>query len=246
MMQPPSKPHTLRQVRSIIRQNKTLSSEEAKRFFKTGKDHYGEKDKFIGITVPNLRKIAKQFYDVDLLILQKLLESDFNEERLLALFILINQYNNADLVLQNKLFQFYLKNLGYVNNWNLVDASAHLIIGQHLSNKSRAILLKLAKSKIMWERRVAIVSTWAFIKQDDLDLTLKIAHILLQDNHDLIHKSVGWMLRELGKRDEKTLRKFLDQYAEVMPRTMLRYAIEKFSPALKNNYMKLKMIRSKS
>jgi 3-methyladenine DNA glycosylase AlkD len=228
---------TLNQIRFDIKENMTVSNERAKTFFKTEKGHYAEHDQFIGITVPNLRKIAKHFSSVRLPVIQNLISSKFNEERLLALFILIQQYQKSEKDVQEKLYQFYLSNLKNINNWNLVDASAHLIIGAHLQDKNRAILQQLAKSKILWERRIAIVSTWYFIKRDDLAWTLKIARMLLQDDQDLIHKSVGWMLRELGKRNEGVLKTFLEKNASDMPRTMLRYAIEKFPDPIRKYYL---------
>jgi 3-methyladenine DNA glycosylase AlkD len=237
---------TLSQIQLEINKNITVTNEQAKTFFKTGKGHYAEHDQFIGITVPNLRKISKHFAKASLPVIQSLLASKINEERLLALFILIGQYKKAEKPLQETLYQFYLKNLQYINNWNLVDASAHLIIGAHLWDKNRAILGKLAKSNILWERRIAIVSTWYFIKRDDLKWTLKISRYLLQDDQDLIHKAVGWMLRELGKRNEVELIDFLTNCAEVMPRTMLRYAIEKFPEAVRKKYLSSNTTQSKN
>lgn len=196
-------------------------------FFKTGVGGYAEHDRFIGVTVPILRKIAKQFAALPLTELQLLFESPINEERLLALVILVMQYQGSPHDGKITLYNFYISNLKHVNNWNLVDASAHLIIGDHLHNKEKDILLTLAKSDNMWERRIAMVATWHFIRQDHYEWTLKIAEILLKDSHDLIHKAVGWMLREMGKRNLKTLKAFLNQHAALMPRTMLRYAIEK-------------------
>ena len=202
-------------------------------FFKTGKGDYAEHDQFIGVTVPDLRKLAREFAQLPFSQLQILLASKINEERLLALIILVNQYptNRAEV------YQFYLNNLAQVNNWNLVDASAHLIIGAHLHNQDKAILSAFAKSEIMWERRIAIVATWYFIKNSEYTTTLELAEILLNENHDLIHKAVGWMLREVGKCDVDILRGFLEKFSHKMPRTMLRYAIEKFSEHERMSYL---------
>lgn len=224
-------------IRSSLQHAVSFSKEKSSIFFKTESGQYAEGDKFMGVTVPALRKIAKVFFDASLEEIQKLLQSKINEERLLALIILVRQYEKASIVEKEKIYQFYLSHLGYVNNWNLVDASAHLILGVHLSDKNRDFLFILAKSEIVWERRIAMVATWYFIRQHDLEYTFKIAKILLKDKHDLIHKAVGWMLREAGKKNEKQLRGFLEQYAEKMPRTMLRYAIEKFSIEQRKNYL---------
>lgn len=197
-------------------------------FYKTAKGDYAEHDQFIGINVPSLRKIAKDFHAISLDDIQVLLYSRFNEERLLALIILVNQYTSSSS--KNAIYQFYVDHLGQVNNWNLVDISAHLIIGKHLfGKKDKNILLELANSKVLWERRISIVSTWYFIKMNDYDWTLKLAELLLKDNHDLIHKSVGWMLREVGKKNVTVLKGFLKQFLKDMPRTTLRCAIERFS-----------------
>lgn len=205
-----------------------LAPQKQERFFKTGIGDYAEHDQFLGVSVPELRKIAKNFQHLELKIIETVLHSAYNEERLLALFLLIHQYQKSDAKQKEKIFQLYLKNTKHINNWNLVDASAHLIVGAHLFETDRNILLTLAKSPDLWERRIAIVATWYFIRQNDLDWTFKLAVTLRNDNHDLIHKAVGWMLREAGKRNKNLLVTFLNQHASKMPRTMLRYAIEKF------------------
>lgn len=207
-------------------------------FFKTGVGDYAEHDQFMGISVPNLRLIAKQYPKLEFKNLKKLLRSPINEERLLALIILVNQYKHSNQDYKNSIYEFYISHLKYVNNWNLVDASAHLIIGAHLNSKSKEYLLQLSQSKILWERRIAIVATWYFIRNDNLNPTFKIAKKLLRDEHDLIHKAVGWMLREAGKRDQAQLINFLDQYSGVMPRTMLRYSIERFPESVRKGYLK--------
>ncbi len=209
-------------------------------FFKTNSGGYAEHDLFIGVSVPDLRKLAKEFSNLPLSDVAKLIKSRINEERLLALIILVNQYQKSDKDAREKRFQFYLDHLQHVNNWNLVDSSAHLIIGIHLINGDKKLLSSLAKSTIMWERRIAIVSTWYFIRKDQLEWTFKIALLLLKDEHDLIHKAVGWMLREAGKKDEVLLIEFLNEHANKMPRTMLRYAIEKLSTTKRKHYLSLK------
>jgi 3-methyladenine DNA glycosylase AlkD len=225
-------------IKALLKQSAHKSSDAQVIFFKTGPGHYAEHDQFMGVTVPVLRKIAKDFSSITREEIKDLIESPINEERLLALFILVLQYQKAKNHTKDELYQFYLHNLKHVNNWNLVDASAHLIIGAHLVNADKKILHTLAKSEILWERRIAIVSTWYFIRNNDLECTFKIAEMLLSDDHDLIHKAVGWMLREAGKRDEKQLSAFLDHHAEKMPRTMLRYSIEKFPEQQRKNYLR--------
>ena len=227
---------SLNQIKSLLQLSATIPKQTT--FFKTAPGQYAAHDQFIGVNNPTLRKIAKQFPNLTLSALKALLESPYNEERLLALFILVSQYNKATPDIKDELYNFYLNNLKHVNNWNLVDASAHLIIGAHLLTSDKAILLTLAKSDIMWERRIAIVSTWFFIRNDDLEWTFKISELLLNDPHDLIHKAVGWMLREAGKRNQAPLLTFLDQYTHQMPRTMLRYAIEKLPESQRKAYLK--------
>ncbi len=215
------------------------------RFFKTRKGEYGEGDRFLGITVPKTREIAKKYKDLDLMNLQKLLESKIHEYRLCALMILRLQYESASAKAsadKGKLVGFYLKNTKYINNWDLVDLSAGYIVGDWIEAghpKGVLVLYKLARSKNLWERRIAIISTAEFIRNNQFEDTIKISEILLNDKHDLIHKAVGWMLREMGKRDQKLLEKFLQKHSKKMPRTMLRYAIEKFSKEKRDYYLKL-------
>lgn len=206
-------------------------------FFKTKPGSYAAHDQFMNVGVPDLRKLAKQYRSLTRADLQQLLESPFNEERLIALFILVEQYQRADATEKNELYHFYLHNIKQVNNWNLVDSSAHLIMGAHLLHADKSILIDMAHSNVLWERRIAIVATWYFIRANELEWTTKIAQILLADKEDLIHKAVGWMLREAGKKDQAVLIVFLNQYAHRMPRTMLRYAIEKFSPTERAVYL---------
>jgi len=225
-------------IKSTLKNSISVQKNKVAMFFKTGIGEYAEHDEFIGVSVPILRKIAKDFENISQDELQELITSKINEERLLALLILIKKYDKASDPQKQKFYKFYLNNLSYVNNWNLVDTSAHLILGAHLADSNKDILFSLANSKIMWERRIAIVSTWYFIKKHDLIWTFSIAEILLNDTHDLIHKAVGWMLREAGKRDEQQLILFLDKHQKNMPRTMLRYAIEKFPETMRKNILR--------
>ena len=206
-------------------------------FFKTGKGQYGEDDIFLGIVVPEQRKVAKKYSNLNLGEIKKLLSSKIHEHRLVSLFILANQYQKADKQTKKKIFNFYLKNAKNINNWDLVDLSAPNIVGDYLLNKDKSILYKLAKSKNIWEKRIAIMATFSFIRNNGFDATLKISEILLEDEHDLIHKAVGWMLRELGKRNQAIEEKFLKKYYKKMPRTMLRYAIERFSENKRKPYL---------
>lgn len=208
------------------------------RFFKTGKGEYGEGDIFAGIKVPVSRKIANQFKDLGFTDLQKIIKSKIHEERLITLFILVAKYKKADEREKEKIFNFYIKNIRYVNNWDLVDLSAEKIIGAYLTDKDKRLLFDLVNSNSIWERRIAIMSTFHFIKANQFAATLKISELLLKDKHDLIHKAVGWMLREIGKRDIQAEEIFLQKYYKKMPRTMLRYAIEKFPETKRLDYLK--------
>jgi 3-methyladenine DNA glycosylase AlkD len=210
-------------------------------FFKTGKGEYGECDVFVGLKVPTQRILAREFRDLTLNDLKSLLNSRVHEERLISLFILVHLYEKGDEKEKKQLFTFYLKNLKGVNNWDLVDLSAPKIVGNYLMNKDKSLLNKFAKSDNLWKRRIAIISTQEFIRNNKFDTTLKIARILLNDEHDLIHKAVGWMLREIGKRDLIKEEKFLKVYYKKMPRTMLRYAIEKFPEAKRQKYLQSKI-----
>jgi 3-methyladenine DNA glycosylase AlkD len=214
---------------------------ELQRFFKTGPGEYGEGDVFIGVVVPDTRKVARAYSNLPFAELEKLLESDIHESRLCALIILTLQFKGTkDSKAQKKIFDFYVQQLkrGHINNWDLVDVSAP-IIGAYLiqTPDPYPLLTKLAKSKSLWERRVAIIFTFAFIRVGELDPTIEISELLLKDEHDLIHKAVGWMLRELGKRDGVLLRKFLTDHSKQMPRTALRYAIEKMSESERKRWL---------
>ena len=222
----------------IIRDLRACEDEEKKivlpRFFKTGKGEYGEGDRFIGVIVPNVRKVAKAYKDCPLDVVEMLLESEWHECRLCALLILREKYK----VDPEGIVDFYLKHTRGINNWDLVDLSAPYILGTYLVDKAdRQIIYDLAASPQMWERRIAVVSTLMLIRNNQFEDTVRLAEILLFSDHDLMQKAVGWMLREVGKRDETLLRNFLDIHCQEMPRTMLRYAIEKFPPEVRREYM---------
>ena len=218
-----------------------IQAEKSARYFKTAPGEYGEGDIFLGISVPELRKLVKEYRHIPLLKTEKLLRSAIHEERLLALLILVHTYSKSDDVSQKKIYELYLKNTKFINNWDLVDASAPYIIGPYLMNKSKEQLYRLANSTSLWDRRIAIISTFYFIRQNSFSETFKISEKLLSDSEDLIHKAVGWMLREVGKRDLLTEETFLRQHYKKMPRTMLRYAIEKFPPTKRQRYLKGKI-----
>lgn len=207
-------------------------------FFKTGPGEYGEGDKFIGVMVPDIRQVSQKYKDLVLKEVLSLLHSPFHEERLCALFILLDQYKKGDSKKQKQIFDLYLKNHKYINNWDLIDLTAPRIVGVYLFDKPKDILYKLAKSKNLWQRRVAILATFQFIYNGQSSETIKISKILLHDEHDLIQKAVGWMLREVGKRcDEKILLDFLNKHYQTMPRTMLRYAIERLPEKTRQKYL---------
>lgn len=207
------------------------------KFFKAGKGEYAEGDVFLGVTVPEIRLIAKKHKNLLLPEIKVLLHDKHHEARLLALIILTMQYAKGDEATKSKIVKFYLTQFARINNWDLVDSSASQILGAHLLTRNRAILCAFAKSRHLWTQRIAIVSTYAFIRTDQFEETLRISEAFLTHKHDLIHKASGWMLREVGKRDIRVLRTFLDRHAAVMPRTMLRYAIEKMTPAERRTYM---------
>jgi len=209
------------------------------RFFKTGPGQYGEGDVFLGITVPQIRKTAKIFGDLELPQVKKLLRSKYHEERMAALLILVAQFKKGDDKVKKRVFDIYLSNTRHINNWDLIDLTAEHIIGKYLEDKPKILLYKLARSKSLWERRIAMLSTFTYIKAGRCEETLKIAQILLNDGHDLIHKAVGWMLREVGKRcSMQEEEAFLKKNYKTMPRTMLRYAIERFPEKTRLRYLK--------
>jgi len=212
----------------LRRESSVQDAKFLQRFFKTAPGEYGAGDCFIGIRVPVLRKLARGFCSLGLREVTALLHSPIHEERLLALLILADAFQRADETGRAAVYELYLNNLDHINNWDLVDTSAPHIIGRHLAQRPRDVLFGLARSNNLWHRRVAVLSTFYFIRQDDFADTLRLAEQLRDDKHDLIHKAVGWMLREIGKRDAAVLKAFLRQHAALMPRTMLRYAIERF------------------
>ncbi|MES3005812.1 MAG: DNA alkylation repair protein [Patescibacteria group bacterium] len=226
---------------AVVDRKRAVSSA---RYFKTGKGEYGEGDVFVGITVPVMRAVAKKYQLISLGEIKKLLVSDIHEHRYVALLILCLKYQKEPAI-HREIFEMYLVHTKFINNWDLVDTSARDIIGHYIWNhfitsKRRIFLTKLAKSRHLWERRISIVATHYGIVRQEFEETLVIADLLLKDTHDLIHKATGWMLREVGKKDEGVLKKFLDGHAVVMPRTMLRYSLERFKPQERLKYMKMK------
>jgi 3-methyladenine DNA glycosylase AlkD len=210
------------------------------RFFKTGKGQYGEGDLFLGIKVPIQRSLSKKYTNLSLCDLEYLINSKIHEHRLISLFILILQFEKASQKRRQEIYEFYLKNAKNINNWDLVDLSAPKIPGAYLLSNDRSILHKLATSNNLWEKRIAIISTFAFIYKQEHEDTFKISELLLHDKHDLIHKAVGWMFREVGKRISEELEcSFLDTHHKKMPRTMLRYAIERFEEKKRKHYLSL-------
>jgi len=209
------------------------------RFFKTGKGEYGYGDIFLGVRAPKIRLIAKKHIDISIADMKTLIQSKYHEERLLGLIILVNKYSkNRDKKTRNQLYKIYVSSFKYINNWDLVDVTCPHVIGKHLMDKDRSILYAWAKTEDLWTKRIAIVSTHCFIRKNELQDTFKIAEILLHDTHDLIHKAVGWMLRESGKRDIEKEEDFLKKHYRTMPRTMLRYAIERFPEPKRQKYLK--------
>jgi len=223
---------------ALVAQKNAQKSAALQRYFKTGKGEYGEGDVFLGLTVPLTRKIAKEFIHLSLKELSVHIRSKFHEERLASLEILNIKFAKSDEHDRQKIVTFYIKNLRYVNNWDLVDGSAPYILGEYLLDKDKEILYSLAKSSNLWERRVATLSTFTFIRNNQFADALHIAESLLTDEHDLIHKAVGWMLREVGNRDRVVLEIFLEKYYRRIPRTMLRYAIEKFPERERKEWLK--------
>jgi 3-methyladenine DNA glycosylase AlkD len=229
----------------LLLANKEIA-EHSQRFFKTGKGEYGESDIFLGIRVPVLRKLVNKYRGISLEEVSKLLHSKFHEERLLAVLILVHLFKNRSGTLdesgtydgQKQIYNLYLDNIEFINNWDIVDISAGNIVGAYLHQKDKALLYRLVKSQNLWERRISIISTFYFIRQNEFDDTLKIAEILLNDKEDLIQKAVGWMLREVGKREIEIEEEFLQEHYMKMPRTMLRYAIEKFPETKRKMYLR--------
>ena len=228
-------------VRNIRRDlRKVASAERAKInqwFFKTDPGEYGHGDRFLGVTVPQLRAIARTHQDLQLEEVRELLTSPWHEERLLALLMLVRQYERGDERTRRTVYQLYLRHTRWINNWDLVDSSAGQIVGAHLESGDRSTLRRLARSKSLWERRIAMIATSHYIRKGDFNDALAIAALLVGDEHDLIHKAVGWMLREIGNRNRTAEAGFLRAHAHSMPRTMLRYAIEKLPEPLRKKYL---------
>jgi 3-methyladenine DNA glycosylase AlkD len=208
------------------------------RFFKTGSGEYGEGDRFIGVKVPGLRAVCREYRGLPLAHVRTLLRSPVHEERALALMILVDAFPRAAIDEQRTIYHFYLEHTTFINNWDLVDLSAAQIVGGWLRGRSKAPLTRLARSKSLWERRIAMIATFDGIRNGEYDETFRIADLLLHDSHDLIHKAVGWLLREVGKRDGAAARRFLRTRYKTMPRTMLRYAIEKFPEAERRKFLR--------
>lgn len=217
-----------------------IKAQTLQRFFKTGKGQYGEGDKFLGIVVPQQRALAKKYQILKFSDLEVLINSPLHEERLTALLILVLRNKKADLPTQTAIYDFYINHTSGINNWDLVDLSAPHIVGQYLLDKDKTLLYEFVGDPLLWKRRIAMVATQHFIRNDYFKETLAFAKLLLNDKEDLMHKAAGWMLREMGKRDVVPLKNFLDKYAHKMPRTMLRYAIEKFPEAQRLRYLQEK------
>ncbi len=229
---------TAKHLQEILRElaNPAIAA-HSQRFFKTGKGEYGEGDTFLGIRVPVLREQAKQFSGIALKEVCLLLTSPFHEERLCALLILVQKFAKGDDKEKMAIYRLYVSNMQYINNWDLVDSSAHQIVGAYLADKDKQSLFMFSQSKSLWERRVAIMATFHFIKKNQFKEALSLSKRLLNDKEDLIQKAVGWMLREIGKRDLATEKAFLQAHYKRMPRTMLRYAIEKFPERERKKYL---------
>jgi 3-methyladenine DNA glycosylase AlkD len=231
--------NTLTEARAALRSFANESDALVyRRFFKTSPGEYGDGDRFLGVRVPATRRVGKDYSHLPLADVLRLLRSGFHEERLLALILLIHQYRKGDPADQTRIYRVYLGHTRFINNWDLVDVSAEHVVGAHLANRSRGPLYALARSRSLWERRIAILSTFHFIRNGDFDDTLKIAEALLADPHDLIHKAVGWMLREVGKRDRNREDAFLLKHYRKMPRTLLRYAIEKHPERIRRQFLR--------
>lgn len=235
----------LAQIKELLNAGASLENALKKaRFYKTTPGAYAENTKFIGPSTPDLKIIAKKFKNLSLDDIKLLLQSEVHEERALALFILVRQYKSGDTCQSANIYDYYLQNLKYINNWNLVDSSCPYIMGDYLLHKDKNILFELARSSNIWERRIAVVSTWMFIRNNEFEPTIKLCEILLGDSHDLIHKACGWMLREIYKRDPSILIKFLEKYMQTMPRTALRYAIERFPQEARKFYLSQKKLKT--
>ncbi len=231
----------MKEAQEIVTYLKALANGEiashSSRFFKTGKGEYGYGDQFLGIRVPQIRQAVKHFKHTSLGAAEQLLKNNYHEIRLFAVLLLVQRFSRAGSEERTKIYQLYLNNTQYINNWDIVDSSAYQIVGGYLDDKDRSILFDLATSEMLWERRIAVIATFFFIRKNQFAESLQISELLLHDDQDLIHKAVGWMLREIGKRDLKQETCFLKIHYSSMPRTMLRYAIEKFPPEERKRYL---------
>lgn len=229
---------TAKQMRAELR---ALGSDEiaahSARFFKAGKGEYGDGDRFLGIRVPDLRRQVRRFRDAPERAVLAMLRSEYHEERLFAVLLLVEQYKRGNAATRARIYDQYLANRRYVNNWDIVDSSAHLIVGPQLQEGDRNVLFELAASDVLWDRRIAMMATMHYIRRHDFSDALRLAEMLLEDDQDLVHKAVGWMLREIGNRDRAAEEAFLETHYKRMPRTMLRYAIEKFPEQRRRAYL---------
>ncbi len=225
-------------IKNQLHQYASPSRKKAnEQFFKTGKGQYSEGDKFRGVSMPDIRKVAKANKDANFSKIQKLLDSPIHEERMCGLVILVYKYKTSNEKRKKQIFNFYIKNRKAINNWDLVDVTTPNIVGDYLFDKDKKLLYKYAKSTSLWERRIAILATFAFIRKNEFKDTLTISKILLKDKEDLIHKAVGWMLREIWKRDNKVVENFLQKNYSQIPRTTLRYSIERMPEKKRKNYL---------
>lgn len=234
-----------KRVAQAVADMKALADPEraahSQKFFRTGSGQYGAGDRFLGIRVPQVREVAAQYRDLDLQDVERLLGNPFHEIRLLSLVILVMQFKKGDAGRQKAIFDLYMRNRQRINNWDLVDVSAPTIVGGWLKTRSRKMLYKLARSSALWDRRISVLATFRFIRDDEFTEALAIAEILSQDKADLVHKAVGWMLREIGNRNRSAEEEFLMRHYKKMPRTMLRYAVEKFPESLRQRYLQGKV-----
>ena len=239
MIKKPDKLTTAKDAQAVL---KTMANPQravhSQRFFKTGKGEYAEGDIFIGITVPALRAFVPKCKCIGIDDILSLLKSPLHEERLLALFLLVDRFKKGEDQIKERIYNLYLRNTKHINNWDLVDCSAHLIVGAYLEDRDTKILFELAQSKTLWERRISVLATFHLIRRDQFDVALKLYEMLINDKEDLMHKAVGWMLREIGKRDRAAEEAFLKKHCRIMPRTMLRYAIERFPEEKRAAYLR--------
>ena len=241
-MESHDKPRQLSATAALREMRRYASPTRAKhslRYFKTGPGQYGEGDRFLGLSLPQIRTVSRRFRDLPLKDIDRLLASSWHEARLIALIVLTMQYSRADDRTRARLYRLYVSRTDRINNWDLVDVSAHRIVGPYLLERNRAPLYRMARSRLVWDRRIALIATAHFIRQGQFADTLRLATQLHGDTHDLIHKAMGWMLREVGKKDERALRRYLDRHAGALPRTALRYALERLPASVRKRYMQV-------